>query len=73
MPVKTPVAAAPQEPITVAEAAQILSVHVVTLRNWIYAGKIPYYRLGARNVRLDRADVLALLKRNGQVSGAGAH
>lgn len=51
--------------ITLAEAAEILAVHPLTVRRAIDAGRLRAYRLGntARpHIRLDRADVLALLE-----------
>lgn len=46
-----------------AEAADYLGISPRTLRNYIAEGKLPAYRLGGkRTMRLDRADLDALLR-----------
>lgn len=46
------------------EAAELLSVHSQTVRNYIRDGKLPAYRLaGERYIRILRKDLLALLER----------
>ena len=46
-----------------AEAADYLGISPRTLRNYISEGKLPAYRLGGkRTMRIDRADLDALLR-----------
>lgn len=47
---------------TIAEAAERIGVHPKTLRRRIAEGKLPAYRLGHQIVRLNPADVDALLR-----------
>jgi excisionase family DNA binding protein len=48
--------------ITLRQAAEWVGVDPTTLRRWIAKGKLPAYRIaGTRNLRLDRAEVEALL------------
>jgi excisionase family DNA binding protein len=54
---------------TITQAAQRLGVHPKTLRRRIAEGKLPAYRLGHQIVRLNPADVDALLR---QVPSAAA-
>ncbi len=55
-------AANPEEDfITVAEAARLLRVSIVTLQRWIKQGRIPAYRLGPRYIRIRRPDLAKLL------------
>jgi excisionase family DNA binding protein len=41
-------------------AAKIADVHLNTIYNAIYRGDLPAYRYGARAIRIDVADLLAL-------------
>ena len=52
---------ADSEFITISTAAVILNCHRNTIRNAIRDGKLNAQRYGARMVRLDKQDVLALL------------
>lgn len=47
--------------ITLAEAAERLSVTERTIRNLIARGQLPGYRLGSRTIRVQPADVDTLL------------
>lgn len=47
---------------TIAEAAARLGIHPKTLRRRIAEGRLPAYRLGHQIVRLDPAEVDALLR-----------
>ena len=49
------------ELITINQAAEILNCHANTIRNAMLSGKLKAQRYGARMVRLDKQDVLALL------------
>ena len=49
------------EYVSVAEAAQLVRVHVATIRRWIEAGTLPAYRLGRRRVLVKRADLEGLI------------
>jgi excisionase family DNA binding protein len=48
--------------LSLAEAADLLGVHPVTVRRWISQGDLPGYRLGQR-VRVLQADAEALIHR----------
>ena len=48
--------------ITIADAADLLSVSTKTVRRYMDAGKLTPYRLGERLVRLDPAEVQSLLR-----------
>lgn len=48
--------------ISYREASERLGVSGQTLRNYVNAGRLTGYRLGARLVRLDLAEVDALLR-----------
>lgn len=56
--------------IDLAEAAQILGITTRALRNWIADGRLPAYRLSAALIRVDEADVYALLR---PIPTAGGH
>lgn len=43
--------------LTVAQAAAMLQVDQSTIRRWLDQGRLPAYRVGARHLRLKRADV----------------
>jgi len=47
--------------VTIAEAADYLAVTPRTIRNLIARGDLTGYRLGARAIRVDRAELDALL------------
>lgn len=49
--------------LTQAEAAEYLKVTDRTLRRMVAAGDLPAYRLGPRLLRIDQADLDALLRR----------
>lgn len=48
--------------ITIAAAADYLGCSTKTVRRYIAAGRLPAYRAGARFVRVDAAEVDALLR-----------
>ncbi|MBU2008955.1 MAG: helix-turn-helix domain-containing protein [Chloroflexi bacterium] len=51
--------------LTVKEAAELLHVHVNTVRNWSNNGLLPAYRVGKRaDRRFLRGDVLKLLRKS---------
>ncbi len=54
------------ELITVAEAARQLRVGEQAIWRWIREGKIPHVRLPHGHIRLDLAEVLERMKRNGE-------
>lgn len=47
--------------ISIGEAAEYLSVTDRTVRNFIAQGRLNGYRIGPRTIRVDRAEVDALL------------
>lgn len=59
----TPTSTATRRWVSQAEAAEYLGVTDRTLRRMIAAGDLPAYRLGKRLLRVDLADVDALLRR----------
>src|SRR3989442_7879511 len=55
------------ELLDIAQAAAFLHVSQMSLRRWTNSGRLPCFRVGGRRERrLRRADLLALLERNGQ-------
>lgn len=60
-PLKKPAAHAPQELLTLRQAAAYAVVSVSTLRRWVRDGLLPVYRAG-RQIRIDRADLVAVLR-----------
>lgn len=53
--------------LTVGEAAQLLGVHINTVRRWTNSGMLPSYRLGSRrDRRLRREDVETFLEQSKQ-------
>lgn len=49
--------------LTLAEAAELLNCSTRTIRRLIASGTLPAQRIGdTRSIRLERADVLALLR-----------
>ena len=49
--------------ITTREVAEVLGVHIETVRNWVRKGKLRAYRVSGRGrLRFDPADVRAVLK-----------
>lgn len=58
--------------VSQAEAAEHLGVTDRTLRRMIAAGELPAYRLGKRLLRIDLADVDALLRRVPTAGGDAA-
>ncbi|MDR7385676.1 helix-turn-helix domain-containing protein [Promicromonospora iranensis] len=53
----------PPDLIPADEAAKDLRVNVKTLRRWINEGRVPGYRLGTRDLRVNLAEVRAALLR----------
>ena len=47
--------------LTIETAADMLAVHPRTIRRYVAAGDLPAYRIGPRQLRVKREDVLALL------------
>jgi len=61
----------PDDLLTIAEAAELLNVHVNTVRRWSNKGVLKTYRLGSRgDRRLKRGDINKLL-RKGKPARAG--
>ncbi|MGW3022460.1 helix-turn-helix domain-containing protein [Streptomyces sp. NPDC001221] len=48
----------PTDLIRTAEAAELLSVSIWTVRNWVKAGKVQGYQVG-RLIKVSRAELLA--------------
>jgi excisionase family DNA binding protein len=54
--------------LTTSEVAQILNVHINTVRRWSNQGDIKSYRIGSRgDRRFRREDINALLNKNGGI------
>ena len=47
--------------LTIETAAEMLAVHPRTIRRYVAGGHLPGYRIGPRQLRVKREDVLALL------------
>jgi excisionase family DNA binding protein len=47
--------------VTPRAAAELCHVHPNTIRRWIAEGRLPAYRVGPRRLRVDLADVEALI------------
>ena len=62
---KKPTRANPYALLTIAEAAELLNVHVNTVRRWSNKGILRTYRLGSRgDRRLKRGDIDKLLRKS---------
>lgn len=59
-----------REWVTPDHAAEYLAVSPRTLRRMVSEGRVPAYRLGARMLRFDRADLDAALTRVPTFGGA---
>jgi excisionase family DNA binding protein len=65
----SPVSGPAQSPyLTVAEVAELPRLNPMTIRKWIWRGKLPHMKLG-RAIRIDRADLLSWLDQQ-KVGGA---
>ena len=61
--------AAMERMITTREVAEVLGVHIETVRGWVRKGKLRAYRVSGRGrLRFDPADVRAVLKPVGEDS-----
>jgi excisionase family DNA binding protein len=63
---------APQELISIQQAARDKSVHPDTIRRRIASGQLRAYRFGNRLIRVNPSEVDALLRPIPTVSGGGA-
>jgi len=52
----------PKRLISLTQAAESLDVNPRTIRRWIAAGRLPAYRVGPRLVKVDPADLAALVR-----------
>jgi excisionase family DNA binding protein len=52
----------PRRKVGLAEGAAHAGVHTHTLRRWIAQGRLPAYRVGPRLIRVDLADIDALMR-----------
>jgi excisionase family DNA binding protein len=43
--------------LTEQQAAERLDIDPATLRRWLQEGRLPYYRLGGRRIRIAPADI----------------
>ena len=50
--------------VTVKEAAELLKLSPVTIKRWLKEGKLPYYHVGSRAVRIRKADLDAIITPN---------
>ena len=48
--------------VSIGQAAEYADVHPMTMRRWISAGRIRAYRVGPRLVKVDIADLDAMLR-----------
>ncbi|MDV8003842.1 helix-turn-helix domain-containing protein [Rhodococcus sp. IEGM 1318] len=51
----------PTKLISAAEAAKMLTVHPITIGRWVQSGKLTGYRISERVLRVDLAEIEALL------------
>jgi excisionase family DNA binding protein len=51
----------PEQYLTVARAAELLSVHPSTVRRWIDEGRLPAYRLGPKRIAVMATDLDGLI------------
>jgi excisionase family DNA binding protein len=61
----------PAEPrwATLAQASDYSTIPVKTLRDWASRGRLPLYRFGPRQLRVDLNDIDALVRRVPTASG----
>lgn len=52
-----------KELLTIREASRLLGVAETTLRDWLYEGRLPFYRLG-RCIRLKQKDIITFREAN---------
>jgi excisionase family DNA binding protein len=57
--------------LTVREVAALLRVSDLTIRRWVWSGKLPALRVG-RTLRIKQADVDRLCENGGQRAGSSA-
>jgi excisionase family DNA binding protein len=57
-----PAARAPRQLVDMNTAAGMLGVTPRTLRNWIAEGRLTAYRIGDKLIRIDRAELDALIR-----------
>lgn len=62
-------ATTPTKLISAADAAEILAVHPITIGRWVKSGKLTGYRISERTLRIDLAEIQALLVPVHQVEG----
>ncbi|WP_425298086.1 helix-turn-helix domain-containing protein [Nocardia brasiliensis] len=58
--------------VSVPRAAEMIGISTKTLRRWIDADKVPAYRVGEHSIRVDRDEVLALVRPLRETSGGVA-
>ncbi|MEU4417321.1 helix-turn-helix domain-containing protein [Nocardia salmonicida] len=58
--------------ISLKTAAALVDVDSKTIRNWIAAGDIAGYRINGRLLRVERAELLALIRPTTLTSGGAA-
>lgn len=56
-------AVVPSDFISTTEAGRIVGCNISTVRQWIYEGDLPAYRLGRTMIRIRRSDLEDLIKR----------
>ncbi len=62
---KKPTLSKPNALLTIAEAAEVLNVHINTVRRWSNKGILKTYRIGSRgDRRLRRRDINKLLRKS---------
>jgi excisionase family DNA binding protein len=52
----------PPNKVGIAEGAEMLGVTTKTIRRYIASGALPAYRVGPRLIRIDVADIQALMR-----------
>src|SRR5262245_37582311 len=59
---QTPMQSIPTDLMRLGAAANLLGVHLGTLYRWCESGHLPSYRIGPKQRRVSRADVLAMVR-----------
>lgn len=60
-----------EELLTAKEISAYLSLHLHTIYNWVYARRIPYYKVG-KSLRFKKSEILEWAKKQGIAKKGGA-
>ena len=48
--------------VSINQAAEYANVHPITVRRWVSASRLPAFRIGPRLLKIDMADLEAMLR-----------